>query len=47
MNQLFLSIGAVLGGLAVAAGAFASHALSERLGDRALEYVLSFLFLTL
>lgn len=36
MNQ-FLLIAAVLGGLSVAAGAFASHALKDQLGDRALE----------
>ncbi|BAY11047.1 DUF423 domain-containing protein [Calothrix sp. NIES-2098] len=37
MTQLFLSIAAVLGGLSVAAGAFASHALRERISDRSLE----------
>lgn len=36
MNQ-FLLIAAVLGGLSVAAGAFASHALKDQLGSRALE----------
>lgn len=35
--RLFLAIAALLGGLAVAAGAFASHALTERLTPRALE----------
>ncbi|MDZ8050820.1 MAG: DUF423 domain-containing protein [Aulosira sp. ZfuVER01] len=37
MTQLFLSIAAVLGGLSVAAGAFASHALRERITERSLE----------
>ncbi len=37
MTRLFLAIAAILGGLAVAAGAFASHALKEKLTDRALE----------
>ncbi len=37
MIRLFLASGAVLAGLAVAGGAFASHALKARLDDRALE----------
>jgi uncharacterized membrane protein YgdD (TMEM256/DUF423 family) len=37
MIRVFLAIAAVLGGTAVAAGAFASHALKDRLVDRALE----------
>ncbi len=37
MAQLFLAIAAVLGGLSVAGGAFASHALKAQLSDRALE----------
>jgi uncharacterized membrane protein YgdD (TMEM256/DUF423 family) len=37
MVRIFLAIAAILAGLAVAAGAFASHALKERLSDRALE----------
>jgi uncharacterized membrane protein YgdD (TMEM256/DUF423 family) len=37
MTQLFLAIASILGGTSVAAGAFASHALKERLSDRALE----------
>lgn len=36
MIRLYLISGAVLAGLAVAAGAFASHALKARLDDRAL-----------
>ena len=35
--QIFLAIAAILGGLSVAGGAFASHALQERLAERALE----------
>lgn len=35
--RLFLMLGAILGGLAVASGAFASHALSTRLTERAIE----------
>jgi uncharacterized membrane protein YgdD (TMEM256/DUF423 family) len=31
MTQIFLSIAAILGGLSVAAGAFASHALREKI----------------
>lgn len=34
--RLFLSLGAILAGLAVAFGAFASHALKAKLDDRAL-----------
>jgi uncharacterized membrane protein YgdD (TMEM256/DUF423 family) len=34
--RFFLSVGAILAGLAVAFGAFASHALKTRLDDRAL-----------
>ena len=37
MTKLFLSIAAILAGLSVAGGAFASHALKEKLSDRALE----------
>jgi uncharacterized membrane protein YgdD (TMEM256/DUF423 family) len=37
MARVFLAIAAVLGGLSVMAGAFATHALRDRLGDRALE----------
>ncbi|MGF1514844.1 MAG: DUF423 domain-containing protein [Elainellaceae cyanobacterium] len=37
MAQLFLAIAAVLGGLSVAGGAFATHALESRLSDRAIE----------
>jgi len=37
MTQFFLSIGAILGGLSVASGAFASHALREKISDRSLE----------
>jgi uncharacterized membrane protein YgdD (TMEM256/DUF423 family) len=35
--RIFLMLGAILGGLAVASGAFASHALSARLTERAVE----------
>lgn len=35
--QLFLVIGAIFGGLSVAAGAFGAHALRERLTERSLE----------
>lgn len=34
--QLFLAIAALLGGLSVAGGAFASHALQDQLTDRAI-----------
>ncbi|WP_341528951.1 DUF423 domain-containing protein [Nostoc sp. UHCC 0302] len=37
MTQIFLSIAAILGGLSVAAGAFASHALREKITERSLE----------
>ncbi|MCW5317489.1 DUF423 domain-containing protein [Nostoc sp. KVJ3] len=37
MTQIFLSIAALLGGLSVAAGAFASHALREKISERSLE----------
>ncbi len=37
MFNFFLATGAILGGLSVAAGAFASHALRGQLSDRALE----------
>jgi len=37
MGQIFLTIASILGGTSVAAGAFASHALKEKLSDRALE----------
>jgi uncharacterized membrane protein YgdD (TMEM256/DUF423 family) len=36
-SSIFLGLGAILAGLAVAGGAFASHALKERLTERALE----------
>ncbi len=37
MTQLFITVGAILAGLSVAAGAFATHALKPTLSDRALE----------
>lgn len=37
MVKLFIAIAASLGGLSVILGAFASHALKERLSDRSLE----------
>ncbi|MCG6133713.1 MAG: DUF423 domain-containing protein [Nostoc sp. LLA-1] len=37
MAQIFVSIAAVFGGLSVAAGAFASHALREKISERSLE----------
>lgn len=37
MFKLFMTIGAILGGLSVAAGAFASHALREKLPERSME----------
>ncbi len=37
MMQIFMGVAAILAGLAVAAGAFASHALKEQLTERALE----------
>jgi uncharacterized membrane protein YgdD (TMEM256/DUF423 family) len=36
-SSIFLGLGAILAGLAVALGAFASHALKDRLTERALE----------
>ncbi|MEH2192427.1 MAG: DUF423 domain-containing protein [Nostoc sp.] len=36
MTQIFLSIAAILGGLSVAAGAFATHALREKISERCL-----------
>jgi len=36
-SRLFLAAGSILAGLSVAAGAFGSHALGDRLSDRALE----------
>ncbi len=37
MTRFFLAIASILGGLSVAFGAFASHALKEKLTERALE----------
>ncbi len=37
MIKIFITLAGIFGGLSVAAGAFASHALKERLSDRALE----------
>ncbi|AFY47359.1 uncharacterized small membrane protein [Nostoc sp. PCC 7524] len=37
MTQIFISLAAILGGLSVAAGAFASHALREKISERSLE----------
>ncbi len=37
VTRIFLAIAAVFGGLSVAAGAFASHALREKLSERALQ----------
>ncbi|NEQ80736.1 MAG: DUF423 domain-containing protein [Moorea sp. SIO2I5] len=37
MTRIFLAIASILGGLSVAAGAFASHALKEKLTEGALE----------
>jgi Protein of unknown function (DUF423) len=37
MTQIFLAIASILADLAVAAGAFASHALKEKLTERAIE----------
>ncbi|HAG79851.1 MAG TPA: DUF423 domain-containing protein [Cyanobacteria bacterium UBA12227] len=37
MTRIFLFIAALLGGFSVAAGAFAAHALKEKLGERAIE----------
>jgi uncharacterized membrane protein YgdD (TMEM256/DUF423 family) len=36
ITQIFVSIAAILGGLSVAAGAFASHALKDKLDERSL-----------
>lgn len=37
MIKIFISLAAIFGGSSVAAGAFASHALKEKLSERALE----------
>lgn len=37
MERIFLLIGSILGGLAVAAGAFGAHALTGKVSDRAIE----------
>lgn len=37
MTQIFLSVAAILGGLSVAGGAFATHALREQISKRSLE----------
>ena len=37
MTHIFLAIASILGGLSIIAGAFASHALREKLSERALE----------
>ena len=37
MTQIFMAIASILAGLAVAAGAFASHALKDKLSERAIE----------
>jgi uncharacterized membrane protein YgdD (TMEM256/DUF423 family) len=37
MSRTFLAIAAIFGGLSVGAGAFATHALRERLSERSLE----------
>ena len=37
MTQIFLGVGAFLGGLSVAAGAFGAHALRQKLSERAIE----------
>ncbi|GAB4207255.1 MAG: DUF423 domain-containing protein [Coleofasciculaceae cyanobacterium] len=37
MTRIFIAIAAVLAGIAVASGAFASHALKEKLTERALD----------
>ena len=37
MTRIFIAIAAIMGGISVAAGAFASHALKEKLSERALE----------
>lgn len=38
MSRIFLAIAAIFGGLSVGAGAFATHALRERLSERSLEF---------
>jgi uncharacterized membrane protein YgdD (TMEM256/DUF423 family) len=37
MTKMFLAIASIFGGLSVGAGAFASHALKDKLSERALE----------
>ncbi|MDJ0619695.1 MAG: DUF423 domain-containing protein [Calothrix sp. MO_192.B10] len=37
MTQIFLSLGAILGGLSVAIGAFGSHILRSKISERSLE----------
>ena len=37
MTRIFLGVGAILGGLSVAAGAFGPHALRPKLSERAIE----------
>ncbi len=37
MSRIFLAIAAIFGGLSVGAGAFATHALREKLSERSLE----------
>ncbi len=37
MTRIFIGVAAILGGLSVAAGAFASHALKEKLSERAMQ----------
>ena len=37
VSRIFLAIAAIFGGLSVGAGAFATHALRERLSERSLE----------
>ena len=37
MTKIFLAIASIFGGLSVCAGAFASHALKDKLSERALE----------
>ncbi len=37
MSRIFIGIAAILGGLSVASGAFATHALKEKLSERSLE----------
>lgn len=37
MTQIFIAIASIFGGLSVAAGAFGSHALKEKLTERSLE----------